>query len=359
MKGLALYRPSTRDGVLPIAYVHALARLGHDGLVLIEPTDSFVSVGYFDATAEAVDIDACRRQGLPVVRREIGGGPVLLGPGQVFYNLVLPRSDPVLPPILDDIYRYLSEPVIETYRHFGVDVQYRPINDLVTAAGRKITGQGAADIADRFCFVGAVLRHFDIVRMASVIRVPDEKLRAHLRQVLDDNVTSISREIGREPSTEDVIAALEHFFSLVLGPLDLRPLPPEVEDLAAQLAEHLQSADVLFEPRSRKHVTTKIREGVVVRHGQRKAQGGYIRSSVTIRDNAIADLQLSGDFTFIPKSGFTVLVQTLVGAPFEPSTVRAVIDAFFLSRGVECPGVTAADFTEAITGDPGTASDRS
>jgi len=355
MKRLALYRPSARGGVLPLAYFHALARLGHDGLVLVEPVDSFVSVGYFDATSEAVDMEACRRQDLRVVRREIGGGPVLLGPGQVFYHLVLPRSHPILPPLLDDIYRQLSGPVIETYRRFGVDVQYRPINDLVTAEGRKITGQGAADIADRFCFVGAVLRYFDAARMASVIRVPDEKLRSHLRQVLDDHVTSISRETGHEPSMEDVIAALAHCFSLVLGPLEPRPVPPDAEELAVRLAEHLQSPEVLFEARARTHATTKIREGVVVRHGQRKAEGGYIRSSVTIRDDAIADLELSGDFTFIPKSDFTVLVQALIGAPFDPRSVRAVLDAVFHSRGIECPGVTTADFTEAITGHPGTA----
>lgn len=339
---------------MSIAYFHALARLGLDGLVLVEPADSFVSVGYFDATAVALDMHACHRQGLRVVRREIGGGPVLLGPGQVFYNLVLPRSHPLLPSQLEDIYRQLSGPVIDTYKRFGVDAQYRPINDLVTAEGRKITGQGAADIADRFCFVGAVLRHFDSALMASVIRVPDEKVRAHLRHALDDNVTSILRETGHEPSMEEVIAALAHSFSLVLGPLDPRPLPPEAVDLAATMADRLQSPEVLFAPRSRTHVTTKIREGVVVRRGEHKAPGGYIRSTATIRDSAIADLELSGDFTFIPKSDFTALVRSLIGTPFDPSAVLGAIDTFLRSHGAECPGVTAGDFTEAITGHPGT-----
>jgi len=95
MSALALYLPDDRAGVLPITYFHALARLGLDGLVLVEPRQWFVSVGFFDDTEAAVDLQACRAQGLPVVRREIGGGPVLLGPGQVFYQLVLPRKHPV------------------------------------------------------------------------------------------------------------------------------------------------------------------------------------------------------------------------------------------------------------------------
>ena len=161
MSELALYLPEDIDGVLPITYFHAMARLGLDGLVLVEPRECFVSVGFFDDTEAAVDLDACSARHLPVVRREVGGGPVLLGPGQVFYHLVLPRTYRIVAPWLDEVYRVLSGPVIEAYRRLGVEVSFRPVNDLVTPDGRKITGQGAADIGDRFCFVGAVLRHFD------------------------------------------------------------------------------------------------------------------------------------------------------------------------------------------------------
>lgn len=350
LTGLALYQPDDRDGVMPITYFHAMARLGLDGLVLVEPTQRFVSVGYFDDTSAAVDLDACRLRGLPVVRREIGGGPVLLGPGQVFYNLVLPRNHPALPSRLDDVYQRLSAPAIETYRTFGVEVTFRPINDLVTLEGRKIAGQGAADIEDRFCFVGAVLRHFDSGLMASVLRVPDEKLRHQLHRAIDDNMSSILRETAIEPATDAVIAALAEGFATIFGPLRPSPIPPEVHQLAAQIATELQSPDVLFAPRSRPHTTTKIREGIELRHGIHKAPGGLIRAAVTVGDGVIVNLDLAGDFTFVPRGAFGALKEALIGLALDADVVTQALEDAFYRYNVECPGVNPVDFATAITG---------
>lgn len=350
MSELALYLPEDRDGVLPITYFHALGRLGLEGVVLVEPSQWFVSVGFFDDTEAAVDLEVCRAKQLPVVRREIGGGPVLLGPGQVFYHLVLSRNHPGLPPLLDDIYRYLSGPVIETYRRLGVDVSFRPVNDLVTADGRKITGQGAADIGDRFCFVGAVLRHFDSALMASVLRVPDEKLRHQLHRTLEDNMSSVLRATGSEPPTTTVIAALADAFADLLGPLRLTPLPPEVHQLATELATTLQSPEHLLAPRARQHSTIKIREGVTLRHGVHKARGGLIRVVVTVCDDHITEVDLAGDFTFLPKAAFGALGEALVGVRFDHQAVTSAISAVFREHDIECPGVTPADFATAVTG---------
>ena len=349
MSELALYRPADVDGVLPITYFHALARLGLDGLVLVEPRERFVSVGFFDDTEAAVDLDACRARHLPVVRREVGGGPVLLGPGQVFYQLVLPRTHRVLPPRLDDVYRVLSGPVIEAYRRLGVEVSFRPVNDLVTTDGRKITGQGAADIGDRFCFVGAVLRHFDSALMASVLRVPDEKLRHQLRRTLEDNMSSILQVTGDEPATPTVLEVLATAFAELLGPLRPRPIPPEAHRLALRLAVDLQAPGWLHAPRTRRHDTIKIREGVSLHHGVHKAPGGLIRTVVTVQEGRVVAANLTGDFTFLPKEAFGALGDALVGVPFEHDAVADAVAGVLGRHEVQCPGVTPADFAAAVT----------
>lgn len=332
-----------------MAYFHALARLGLDGLVLIEPEEQFVSVGFFDDTEEAVDLEACRRMGLPVVRREIGGGPVLLGPGQVFYHLILPRSHHALPPRLADIYRSLSAPVIETYRHFGVEVTFRPVNDLVTSDGRKITGQGAADIGDRFCFVGAVLRHFDSALMAAVVQVPDEKVRHQVHRAIDDNMSSIARATGTTPAWEEVVDVLAASFAMLLGPLEPRPVPPEAQELAAHIADEIQSAEVLMAPRRRDHATTKIREGVEVHRRLHKAPGGLIRAFVTVHEGTISEVAVGGDFTMIPRASLSAIEDALVGRPCAARLVAEVVEDVMRHHHVESPGVTAADFAAAIT----------
>ena len=349
MSELSLYLPEDRSGILPLAYFHALARLGLDGLVLIEPADTFVSVGYFDDTASVLDLDRCRDLGLPVARREVGGGPVLLGPGQVFYHLILPRDHPALPARLEDVYQAFSEPVLRVYRRFGVEATFRPVNDLVAADGRKITGQGAADIGERFCFVGAVLRHFDSRLMAQVLRVPDEKLRGRLHATLEGNISSIAAATGTTPSSAEVIAALATELAETLGPLTRCELPAEARDLSSRLALELQDPTTLFAPRTRQHAEVKIREGVVVRHGLHKAPGGLLRTSVTVAEGVIVDVELSGDLTCVPKAGFATLARALVGCPFDAASVLQVLEPLLARSGLQCPGVSPADLAQAVT----------
>lgn len=346
----ALYVPKDRSGVLPIAYFHALARLGLEGLVLIEPADSFVSVGYFDDTAAAVDLEECRRRNLPVIRREVGGGPVLLGPGQVFYNLVLARNHPLLPPRLEDAYRRFSEPAIDVYRQFGVTACYQPINDLVTPQGRKLSGQGAADIGDLFCFVGAVLRHFDTELMAKVLRVPEEKMRGKLSELLSENMSTIDRETGVQPGRHAITDALITAFSRLLGPLEARPVPDQAVTLARELARRFCAPEVLLAATQRRHTAIRIREGVYLRQGIHKAPGGLLRAEVAVHDDVIVELDLSGDCTFFPKDAFALMADALAGVKFETAAIAHAVNEFFAQYDVDCPGVGAADFAQAITG---------
>ncbi|MHB8293054.1 MAG: lipoate--protein ligase family protein [Acidimicrobiales bacterium] len=348
---LALYLPEDASGVKAICYFHAMARLGVQGLVVVEPSDNFVSVGYFDDAGQALDIQRCRELGLPVVRREVGGGPVLLGPGQVFYNLVLSRSSPLLPPDIATAYRLFSAPVVDAYAAFGVEASYRPVNDLVTPSGRKISGQGAADIEGSFCFVGAVIRHFDVATMAQVLKVPDEKFRDKLHKTLADNMSWIGRETGVLPSFGEVAGALVSAFSALLGPLPERPLPAGVVELANVLAEQFSADDHVMAPTGRRHVATKVREGVYLRHGVHKAPGGLVRASVAVRDGLLDEVELSSDCTFVPRERFEPLARAVEGLPLDREVVARAVRAYLIEHRVDCPGVEPSDFAAAIVGE--------
>ncbi|MGC8513934.1 MAG: lipoyl protein ligase domain-containing protein [Acidimicrobiales bacterium] len=349
--GLSVFVPDQRDGVMPLAYVHALAELGLHGLVIVEPDEPFVSVGFFDDVEAAVDTQRCEALGLAVARRRIGGGPVLLGPGQVFYQLVLPRDSTLVRGSLSDTYKLLSEPVIAAYAKVGVPVTYKAVNDLVTADQRKISGQGAADIAGSFCFVGAVLRRFDADLMATVLRVPDEKMRDKLHRSLVDNVTSISAETGRDPGVAEVSTALIEGFEKLTGPLEPSELPAETVARARAICAELTSPAELARRTGRAHTSIKLREGMHTRLGSYKAPGGLIRAVVEVRDGVVQAVELTGDFTFVPTEAFRGLAASLGGVAFDARSVCQAVGAYMLEHGVDCPGVTPDDFAVAITGD--------
>ena len=70
---------------------------GPEVLRFWEPLQYFIVVGYSNRVAREVNVEACREQGMPILRRCSGGGTVLQGPGCLNYSLILRiDSDPAL-----------------------------------------------------------------------------------------------------------------------------------------------------------------------------------------------------------------------------------------------------------------------
>ncbi len=242
---------------------HAMAELGYEGIILCEPEDTYVSLGYFDRAQELIDLRRCKELAIGVIRRQVGGGAVLLAPGQVFYQLVLPKS--LVPFKIEDAYRRLSQPVIRTYARLGLEVEYKPINDLVVKKSqRKISGQGAGDIGKFFVFVGNILLRFDPELMAKLFNVPNQGTRERVRQVLWENISWLERELERSFDFQEVAKVLLEEFSKDFELELCTEAPKQALELAESLRERMTSDEAILEDTGRKHTAIKIREGVYV-----------------------------------------------------------------------------------------------
>jgi lipoate-protein ligase A len=328
---------------------HALAHLGREGLVLVSPASTIACVGYFQDTREVVDVDFCLREGLELMRREVGGGAVLLDSGQVFYQLVLRRDNPLVPTTVDGVYRKFSEPAIRTYGDFGVEVSFRPINDLVTKDGRKIAGEGGADIGPCMAFVGSIIMDFDYDLMPRMLRVPDEKFRDKFHKSLSENLTTLRRETGRLVPREDAAFALRTRFAELLGPLEDALLDDELRAKMDELEMLYRSEGFLFRKiRSPLARETRVREGVRFFDGVHKAPGGLLSCCAEVVEDTIGDVSITGDFTMVPRAGLEELESALVGAPYEAPPVREAIEGFYDATGVDTPGVESRDYLAAL-----------
>jgi len=327
---------------------HALPRLGLEGLVLLRPASPYVCIGYHQDAAEDVDLAACRAGGIPVFRREVGGGAVYLDGGQVFYQLVLSRANPLVQGSKESIYRRLLAPVVAVYRSLGLDATYRPVNDIMVG-GRKISGNGAGEIAESVVLVGNLIVDFDYDAMVRVLRVPDEKFRDKVHKSLRENLTTLRRELPTVPPYEGLESRLVHHFAEVLGPLTPRPLPEAVRREAERLAVERTSDDWLLR-RSRRSPVQRVRisaSAQVIRRVH-KAPGGLIRATYEVRDGRLASVDLSGDLFFYPPDGLDALAAALVGTPC--AQAEAAIAAFYARHGIESPGVTPADLAALLAG---------
>src|ERR1700722_5119085 len=58
-----------------------------------EPKAPFIVLGYAHQAAREGNLEACKKEGIPVFRRCSGGGTVVQGPGCLNYSLILRMDD--------------------------------------------------------------------------------------------------------------------------------------------------------------------------------------------------------------------------------------------------------------------------
>ena len=242
---------------------HAQPRVKIEGINILAPSTPYVCIGYHQNLEQDVDLEYCRAHHIPVFRREVGGGAVFLDGNQIFYQIVMHKDNALARGSKTDFYQRMLEPVAETYKELGIPAQYRPVNDVVTAAGRKIAGTGAAEIGDYVILVGNLIADFDYETMTHVLRVPDEKYRDKIFKSMTENLTTIKREIGLLPDWDGMVAPLIRNFERVLGKLEPSELPQEVYAMMEKIKPQYLSEDWLFMKRSEKNKgNVKIATGV-------------------------------------------------------------------------------------------------
>lgn len=288
-------------------------------LSMCRPSRPYVSLGYHRHLAE-VDADACAAEGLPIIRRQIGGGPVYLDADQLFFQVTLPTSR--APAAVDRLYRELLAPAVTAFRMLGIGARLDGLNDIV-AGDRKLSGTGAGQIGAAVTVVGNVMQRFPHERMAAILAVPDERMRAECLRLMRRHVSSLEQE--RCPATlEDARAALLSAYRDAFGgSAEHAPLRAderrEVERWERRLADPAWTAGPdLPAPRVRQ---VKVRGDVWVVRGQ--VGGTAVMASFTggrLDRAEVSDPELNGTAA--------AAAAALLGAPAEPARLRERLAGF-------------------------------
>lgn len=316
-------------------------------MTLSNPDAPFICVGFHQDVAQEVDEAWCAAERMPIIRREAGGGAVLLDAPHLFVHFVYPRR--LAAGRAATLYPRFIAPLVETYRSLGVAAEYRALNDI-HVGGRKIGGSAIAAIGEAVVFAGMILFDFDAGRMARALRVPSEKFRDKLRTSLADYITSLRRELGAPPSRERVIEALLRHLPRIL---DANPTRGEAR--ADERAAIERRATSLLDPEwTHKRGRRAIAEGVKLMAGtalvetDRKAPGGLLRLRALARDGVLVDLDLAGDFTCLPIDGPARLAAALRGLRLDSPDLSARVDHHMAALGLDIPGVAGADLAAAL-----------
>ena len=190
-----------------------------------------VSIGYGQPLGRDVDVGACQRFGVGIVRRPTGGSAIYHdGPErELTYSVVAQADDLGIGPDLLDTYRWIARALVRGLRALGADVAMvpeRPPDGPVPAfcfartgvyeievAGRKLVGSAQRRQAAAFLQHGAVLLDVDAPMVHAVFPTTRDPLAS---------LTTLAATIGRRPGFAEVADALAAAFGAEHG-LDLRP----------------------------------------------------------------------------------------------------------------------------------------
>jgi lipoate-protein ligase A len=349
------------------AVAYAMTEATADTVILVRPDAPYVSIGYHQDAEQEVDLAYCRDHGLPVIRREVGGGAVYLDGGQVFVQWVFGRSQSAeatrvaLPADLAQRFALFARPLVETYQSLGIPAYFRPVNDI-HVDGRKIGGAGAAQIGEAEVLVGSLMFTFDKITMARVLKVSSEKMRDKVFQGLEQYMTTIAEQIpgfcdapGFETRRQ---AALTAYLERCAAALDAVIAPgawSDAEEAAATTLDARFASEEWLLARTR-HVAqigrgrqgVKIHAGVRVVEGTYKAPGGLIRVSARLREDRVDDVSITGDFTMFPAGAVAALEAGAAGLAYTRPALIAGLSQVYRESAIQSPGVTAEDLAEAI-----------
>jgi lipoate-protein ligase A len=314
-------------------------------IILCRPRRPYVCIGRHQELRREVDIDACRRLGLPILRREVGGGAVYLDRDQLFFQIVWHPRD--VPAHISEAFEYFARGPVECYRALGVSgAHFAPVNDL-QVEGRKIGGLGAATIGQGFVFVGSIISAFNARAAAGVLLIPDEKMRDKVVRTMDEYISSLDRELGRRPAPRvvraELVTAFERTLQARLVPGQLRA---DERHMNTSWIHRMRSPAWLDEVRlpAAQLKALRITGNVRIGHAAHKAPGGLLRATVIVAEDRILEALVSGDF-YVVGNALQNLEKAIVG----PAEIGSVRDRLHHGWPWEAlPGVGPDDLTEVV-----------
>lgn len=330
---------------------HSLAYMGRESLVLLSPASPYVCIGYHQDVIHEVDVDFCKANHIPIFRREVGGGSVFLDGDQLFFHLILRVNNPAIPSSKKAFYQKFLQPIVDLHRQIGIPAEYKPVNDIVVNH-RKISGTGVGEIGESVVLVGNLILDFNYQMMSRILNVPDEKFRDKVCKSIEDNLTTIRREIGDQTGTKwdeaTLNALMSKEFERLFGSFDLGIKDDEILSKMEKLAAHMLNDNWLYrkgKPVSRRSV--KIRSGVEVKHQMHKASGGLIRADFEIYDGQLSRVDISGDFFCYPEDSINQLEEMLEGT--STSEIQQVLTQFCNRQDIEIPGIDLNDWMKVLS----------
>jgi lipoate-protein ligase A len=182
---------------------------------------SAVSIGKFQDVKNEVQLDNCRKCGVDVVRRITGGGTVYHdAQDELTYSVIVGKED-LQARDITEVYAKIYAGLAEALKTLGVTADFSEGNAKtcpnLTVNGRKISGSAQCHKSGVVLQHGTLLMKVNLERMFELLRVPWAKTRVEVIEVARRRITSITDELRRDISLNEIVGVLVDSFQKTLG----------------------------------------------------------------------------------------------------------------------------------------------
>ncbi|MEW5761041.1 MAG: hypothetical protein AB1779_09775 [Candidatus Thermoplasmatota archaeon] len=235
---------------------HSLPLNSIEALFIHTTSMPYVCIGY-NYDIDLIDKNYCKKNKIPIFRREIGGGCVYLDSEQLLYHIVLNRENKLVPYKKEELFKKFLIPVLDTLEDIGLSG--RIVNRDIFVNGKKISGNGGGEIEDFIVLGGNIIVDFDYERCANIFNFDKSKLYEAMKK----NITTVRNELGKGWNVELLIPILVENFKNFFCGLEVEKLPKEVMNIANELKKKYIKKRWLERKRNGKK-EIKVVEGVVL-----------------------------------------------------------------------------------------------
>ena len=185
-------------------------------------TQPAFSFGYFQNITTEVDVEACRTDGIELVKRMTGGGTVVHG-WELTYTLILPRGAREMN--ISDTYHSIGQSLVKAFQQLGIPAQCHAISTEPSQTAQNICLTNPAEhdvMSDNKKLAGVSVRRnrngimfqgyisLDMPPLAILARVSTDPA---LQEILREKSTAINTD-GRSIPRNALIQAISETLNL-------------------------------------------------------------------------------------------------------------------------------------------------
>ncbi|CAM4223941.1 lipoate--protein ligase [Lacicoccus alkaliphilus] len=277
----------TDGAYAPAVQVHVQQNVFLDeGILFPYYCDPKIEIGRFQNAASEVNQDYLDENGIALVRRETGGGAILVDDGAVNVCFLVPEDSGVY-----GDYKKMYEPVIKALKNLGVDnVEQSGRNDLVID-GKKVSGAAMTLSHGRVYGGFSLLLDINPEAMVRALNPNRKKIDSKGIKSIRSRVTSLRKHLA--PEYKDVTTS--EFKDLIIQQF------LQIDDVSEAKRYELtdedwQAIDLLAEE---KYKNWDWNYGKSPRHSYNRdarLNAGTVEISLEIEAGRIASCSIHGDF---------------------------------------------------------------